>query len=72
MSNDYISEIKSLIVRKNLTIKDVNDALNELNHTNFTYENLRKKISNGSLKYSEALKIADILGYEIAWREKEK
>ncbi|EGT4205775.1 hypothetical protein LWE95_14940 [Clostridioides difficile] len=72
MNNDYISDIKSLIVKQNLTIKDVNNALNELNHTNFTYENLRKKLSNGKIKYSEALEIADILGYEIVWKKKEK
>ncbi|EGT4601206.1 hypothetical protein DFW26_17345 [Clostridioides difficile] len=72
MNNDYISYIKSLFVKENLTIKDVNNALNELNHTNFTYENFRKKLANGNIKYSEALEIADILGYEIVWKKKEK
>ncbi|MCZ1090874.1 hypothetical protein O0889_01245 [Clostridioides difficile] len=72
MENDYISDIKSIFVKEKLTIKDVNNALNELNNTKFTYENFRKKLANGKIKYSEALEIANILGYEIVWQKKEK
>ncbi|MGO0885165.1 hypothetical protein ACTPDI_20545 [Clostridioides difficile] len=72
MENDYISYIKSLFVKENQTIKDINNALNELNNTNFTYENFRKKLANGNIKYSEALEIANVLGYEIVWKKKEK
>ncbi|MFA8998028.1 hypothetical protein ACEI87_10155 [Clostridioides difficile] len=72
MHNDGSNQIKSVIVKENLTIKDVNNALNELNNTRFTYENFRKKLANGKIKYNEALEIASILGYEIVWQKKEK
>ena len=72
MERDYISDIKSIFVKENVTIKDVNNALNELNNTNFSYENFRKKLANGKIKYSEVLEIANILGYKIVWQKKEK
>lgn len=35
-----------------------------------TLPNLSKKLSRGTLKYTEAEKIADICGYEIVWEKK--
>lgn len=64
-------EIKSLIVKSGWTMSDVVQALNEKYERNDTVQNLSNKLSRGTLKYREALEIAEIIGYSIEWRKKE-
>lgn len=64
-------EIKAYIVHSGWTITNLNDELNKLNGTNSSVQNLSNKIRKGSLKYSEVLQIAEIIGYEIKWIKKE-
>jgi hypothetical protein len=49
-------------------------VVEELNQTNDfgSLQNLSQKITRGTLKYVEAEQIADVIGYEIVWRKKEK
>ncbi len=63
-------EIKAYIVSSGWSITDLNKELNKLNNTEYTVQNLSSKIRKGSLKYSEVLQIADIIGYEIEWNRK--
>ncbi|NFI03889.1 LLM class flavin-dependent oxidoreductase [Clostridium botulinum] len=63
-------EIKAYIVSSGWSITDLNKELNKLNNTEYTVQNLSSKIRKGSLKYSEILQIADIIGYEIEWNRK--
>lgn len=60
-------EIKAYIISSGWSITDLNNELNKINNTEYTVQNLSGKIRKGSLKYSEILQIADILGYEIKW-----
>ncbi len=55
-------EIKAYIVSSGWSITDLNKELNKLNNTEYTVQNLSSKIRKGSLKYSEVLQIADIIG----------
>ena len=64
-------EIKAYIVQTGWTITNLNDELNKLNGTESSVQNLSNKIRKGSLKYSEVLQIAEIIGYEIKWVKKE-
>ena len=64
-------EIKAYIVHSGWTITNLNDELNKLNGTNSSVQNLSNKIRKGSLKYSEVLQIAKIIGYDIKWIKKE-
>lgn len=64
-------EIKSLIVKSGWTMSDVVEALNEKYDRNDTVQNLSNKLSRGTLKYREALEIAEIIGYSVEWRKKE-
>lgn len=64
-------EIKAYIVQSGWTITNLNDELNKLNGTESSVQNLSNKIRKGSLKYSEVLQIAEIIGYEIKWVKKE-
>lgn len=60
-------DLKSAIVKSGFTIKSVNDQLNLRNGTNYSFQNLSKKLRNQSLKYTEVVDILDIIGYEIQW-----
>lgn len=60
-------DIKSLIIKSGWTMSDVVKALNEKYDRNDTVQNLSGKLSRGTLKYREALEIAEIIGYEIQW-----
>lgn len=60
-------DLKSAIVKSGFTIKSVNDQLNLRNGTNYSFQNLSKKLRNETLRYSEVADILDIIGYEIQW-----
>ena len=47
-------------------------TMNRDNKKNNTVENLRQKINNEIMKYSEILAIAKLLGYEVVWKKKRK
>lgn len=60
-------EIKAYIISSGWSITELNNELNKINNTEYTVQNLSSKIRKGSLKYSEILQIASIIGYEIMW-----
>ena len=64
------NDIKSYIIKEGLTITKIKEILNEKNQTNHSVQNLSKKISNETLKYSDVIEIADILGYDIKWEKR--
>lgn len=63
-------DVKAAIVRAGWSISAVNDELNRRHNTNYTVQNLSNKLSRGSLRYREAVEIADIIGFEIEWKPK--
>ncbi|HZG16913.1 MAG TPA: DUF6471 domain-containing protein [Candidatus Bathyarchaeia archaeon] len=63
-------DIKSIITRSGWTMSDVVRALNEKHGRNDSVQNLSNKLSKGTLRYREAVEIADVMGYEIEWRKK--
>ncbi len=63
-------DVKSYIVKSGWNISKVQEELNRINGTNFGMQNLSKKINNETLRYTEVLQIADIIGYKIEWTEK--
>ena len=64
------NDIKSLIVKENLTITKVADELNRLNNTDLTVQNLANKLKKDNLRYKEVEQILDIVGYSIDWTKK--
>lgn len=69
MSNDVRNEIKSYIAKSGMTLKDIIVEYNK-NHAPTTTQNISNKLSRGTLKYQEALDIAEIIGYKIVWEKK--
>lgn len=64
------NEIKSMIVRSGLTMRQVVDMLSAEYGWSNSISNFSNKLSRGSLRYSEAIQIADVLGYEIVWKKR--
>ncbi|GAA0082984.1 LLM class flavin-dependent oxidoreductase [Clostridium sp. CTA-6] len=60
-------DIKSYIVKSGWTLTQVQEELNKKNNTNYSVQNLSKKLNNETIKYKELLQIAQIIGYEIKW-----
>jgi hypothetical protein len=65
-------KIKAKIIEAGWTITGVVNELNYRNNTNYSIQNLSKKLVNGTIRYREAEEIADIIGYTINWDEKKQ
>ena len=67
-SEMYRNEIKSYIVRAGMTMSEVVDYLaDEYGWSSSSVPNLSGKLKRGSLRYGEAVELADALGYDIVW-----
>mgnify|MGYP000280778659 CR=1 FL=1 len=64
MKSNLRNEIKSYIVRQGMTMQEVVDLLSD------SVSNLSNKLQRESLRYVEAVQLADALGYEIVWQRK--
>ena len=64
------NEIKSYIVREGLTMSEIVDRLVEEYDWGASVPNFSGKLQRGSLRYSEAKELADILGYELVWQKR--
>ncbi len=60
-------DIKSIIVQSGWTMSDIVKALNEKYSRDDTVQNLSNKLTRGTIKYREALEIAEIIGYSVKW-----
>ena len=64
------NEIKSYIAREGMTMSEVVRKLSVAYGWSASIPNLSDKLKRGTLRYSEAADIADLLGYEIVWRKR--
>ena len=69
-SKSYRNEIKSYIVRAGMTMSEVVDYLADEYGWSNSVPNLSGKLKRGSLRYGEAVELADALGYDIVWRKR--
>lgn len=69
MKNDenYRNEIKAYIVRTGMTMSEVVDILADEYGWSSSVPNLSGKLKRGSLRYGEAVELADVLGYDLVW-----
>jgi hypothetical protein len=67
--NEIRNEIKSYIARSGWTMTDIVKKMNETRAEEewTTTQNITNKLARGTIKYSEVLEIARIIGYEIIW-----
>ena len=70
MKSNLRNEIKSYIVRNGCTLQEVVDLLSDEYGWSDSVSNLSNKLQRESLRYTEAVQLADVLGFEIVWRKR--
>ena len=66
MKSNLRNEIKSYIVRQGMTMQEVVDLLRDEHGWSDSVSNLSNKLQRESLRYVEAVQLADALGYSRA------
>lgn len=72
MKSDMRNEIKAYIVRQRMTMQEVVDVLSGVYGWSDSVSNLSNKLQRESLRYKEAVQLADALGYDILWVERKE
>lgn len=65
------NEIKSYIAREGMTMSRLVEKLSERYGWSASVPNLSDKLRRNSLRYREAVELADVLGYDLVWRKRE-
>lgn len=68
----YRNEIKSYIIRAGMTMSEAVEILADEYGWSNSIPNLSDKLKRGSLRYGEAVELADVLGYDIVWQKRRK
>ena len=64
------NEIKAQIIRAGMTMQQVVDLLSDEYGWSDSVSNFSNKLARGSLRYEEAVQLAEVLEYEIVWKKK--
>ena len=68
--NSTRNEIKAQIVRAGFTMQELLERL----HVNYGWSdsvsNFSNKLARNSLRYREAIELADVLGYDLVWQKR--
>ena len=67
---NYRNEIKAYIVRAGMTMSEVVEVLADEYGWSSSVPNLSVKLRRGSLRYTEAVELADVLGYDLVWQKR--
>lgn len=70
MKSNLRNEIKSYIVCQGMTMQEVVDLLSDEYGWSDSVSNLSNKLQRESFRYTEAVQLADVLGFEIVWRKR--
>ena len=66
------NEIKAQIIRAGFTMQEALDRLAEKYDWSDSVSNLSNKLQRESLRYTEAVQLADALGHDIVWQRRTK
>ena len=66
------NEIKAQIVRAGYTMQEVVDMLATEHGWSDSVSNFSAKLQRGSLRYIEAIQLADVLGFDLVWQRRDK
>ena len=64
------NEIKSYITREGMTMTEVVELLADEYGWSSSVPNLSGKLRRGSLRYTEAVELADVLDYDLVWQKR--
>ncbi|MDO5403310.1 MAG: LLM class flavin-dependent oxidoreductase [Eubacteriales bacterium] len=63
------NEIKSYIAKSGMTLTEIVNIYNETHEPKTTTQNISNKLTRGTIKYSECVDLAQIMGYTIKWEK---
>ena len=69
---DIRNEIKSYIVREGVTMTEIVEKLADEYGWSESVPNFSGKLQRGSLRYIEAIQLANALGYDLIWVKRGK
>ena len=64
------NEIKAYIVREGFTMSELVEKQAEQFEWSLSVSNLIDKLRRESLRYKEAVELADALGYDLVWQKR--
>ena len=64
------NEVKAQLVREGVTMQEALSRLAEQYGWSDSISNLSGKLQQETLRYKEAVELADVLGYEIIWKKR--
>lgn len=64
------NEVKAQLVREGVTMQEALNRLAEQYGWSNSISNLSGKLQRETLRYKEAVELADMLGYEIIWKKR--
>ena len=70
--NNTRNEIKAHIVRAGFTMQEVLDRLHDDYGWSDSVSNFSNKLARNSLRYREAVELADVLGYDLVWQKRKE
>ena len=70
MKSNIRNEIKAQIIRAGYTMQEVVDLLHDEYGWSDSVSNLSGKLQRESLRYREAVELADVLGYDLVWQKR--
>ena len=64
------NEIKAQIIRAGFTMQELLDRLRDDYGWSDSVSNFSNKLARNSLRYREAIELADVLGYDLVWQKR--
>ena len=64
-------EIKSIIMREGMTMTELVEKMADQYAWSPSVPNFSGKLQRDSLRYREAVELADALGYELVWKKRD-
>ncbi len=66
---DARTQIKTALIERDMKLTELHKLLKEKYNKTYTLQNLSSKINRNSLKYTEVQEIANILQFDIVWKD---
>ena len=66
------NEIKAQIIRAGFTMQELLDRLHDDYGWSDSVSNFSNKLARNSLRYREAIELADVLGYDLVWQKRKE
>lgn len=66
------NEIKSILIREGMTMAEIVEKMADQYGWSASVPNFSGKLRRGSLRYQEAVELADALGYDLVWQKRKE